>query len=87
MMRRGNPARAKVEIDALTTRAAKPASKHAKLCKDSHDSLSDESLVIGPVSPDITDTKEECHFVSQHAKFKVQMNHQSLDLSHQMLQA
>lgn len=49
---------AKVEIEAPTTKAAKPASKHARLCKVSDDSLSDESSVIGPVSPDAADMKE-----------------------------
>ena len=49
---------AKVEIEAPTTKAAKPASKHARSCKVSDDSLSDESSVIGPVSTDVDDMKE-----------------------------
>lgn len=53
-----NP-KAKVEIEEPTTKAAKPASKHARLCKVSDGSLSDESSVIGPVSPDVADIKEQ----------------------------
>ena len=67
-----------VEIDALIKKAPNSVFRPVKLCKDTDDFLSDDSLVMGPVSPGIAvDVKEECN-PSVCANFDESLNNELL---------
>ena len=48
----------------------KTASSEDVVCEGCSDSLSDDSLVVGPISPDVTEKKEDSNFILHEAMAK-----------------